>query len=348
MERRVTLRDVAEAAGVSKTTAVFVLNERPNFSVPEETRRRVQSAARNLGYRRNGLAAALSRGKTGSLGLVIPTRTDQRDPTSGEDYLLGILLGATRAAAAAGLRLTTISYATDQPLTAEVVTDQRVDGLILVGIMDEDFTRAVYATGFPCVTLGSGYAERRVTADNRGGAVQAVEHLIELGHQRIAHFGMSFTVANTERQQGWRETLERHHLPAEVTEHDLDTMVDCLCTPSPDRPTAVFCHNDARASQVLRAARRRGLRIPDDLSVVGFDGGLIADVSDLTSVRNPLHEQAALAVEWLLKLSEGENPPAPPPVPTKLIVRYTTAPPSSSPLSSLLLSPISPSQEVLP
>jgi DNA-binding LacI/PurR family transcriptional regulator len=327
--RRITLRDVAEAAGVSKTTAVFVLNERPNFSVPEETRRRVQEAARRLGYRRNGLAAALSRGRMGSIGIVIALNSAARGPGVGDEFLLGILLGATRAAAAAGLRLTTIPYAMDRPPTPDDVTDQRVDGLILVAIMNEEYARAVYATGFPCVTFGSGYAApgRRITADNIGGARLAVEYLIGLGHRNIAYFGRENTESDQERRRGWRETVQEHGLRPVVAETSLERILAPLQSNRDDRPTAVFCHNDARASLLIDSARRCGLSVPDDFSVVGFDGGVVAEAVGLTTIRNPLEEQARVAVDLLMRLAAGEEPEPPAPLPTDLIVRHTTAPP---------------------
>jgi DNA-binding LacI/PurR family transcriptional regulator len=329
--RRITLRDVAEAAGVSKTTAVFILNERPNFSVPDETRRRVQDAARRLGYRRNGLAAALSRGKTGSIGIVIAMNSASRGPGIGNEFLLGILMGATRAAAAAGLRLTTIPYAMDGPPSPEDVTDQRVDGLILVAIMNEEYVRAVYATGFPCVTFGSGWAEpgRRVRPDNVGGARLAVEHLIALGHRNIAYCGRHNTESDEERRRGWRETLTAHGLTPAVEENSLDAILQHIETDSPDRPTAVFCHNDARASLLMNAARQRGLSVPGHVSIVGFDDGVVAEAVGLTTIRNPLEEQATVAVDLLMRLAAGEEPEAPAPLPTELIVRHTTAPPGN-------------------
>jgi LacI family transcriptional regulator len=328
---RPTLRDVAAAAGVSKTTAVFVLNERPNFSIPEETRSRVQNAAKRLGYRRNGLAAALSQGRTGSIGIVISTSPAWRDMELGDGYLLGILLGAARAASAAGLRLTTISYTPDNPPTPDEVTDNRVDGLILVGIMEEEFTQAVYATGFPCVTIGSGYALRRITVDNISGATQAVEHLLALGHRRIAYASPGLTQADRERRQGWQETMARHDLSTEGLEMDWEPLLEWLKSGSPDAPTAVFCRNDSYAALLMRAVRQSGIRIPDDLSVVGFDSGIIAEAMDLTSVRNPLPEQTVCAIDVLSRLIAGEELPALVTVPAELNVRHSTAVPTKVP-----------------
>jgi len=316
---------VAAAAGVSKTTAVFVLNDRPNFSIPEETRTRVQNAAKLLGYRRNGLAAALSHGKTGSIGIVVNIEAGQQDSELGASYLLGVLLSATQAASAAGLRLTTIAYDVTNPPPPDEVTDNRVDGLLLVGIMDEAFTRAVYGTGFPCVTVGSGYALRRVTADNAAGATQAVEHLISLGHRRIAYASPGLTRADRERRQGWLETMERHGLPSDGLEQDWEPLLEWIESQAPDAPTAVFCRNDSYAALLVPAARRKGIRVPEDLSVVGFDSGIIAEAMELTSVRNPLPELTARAVEMLTGLIAGKEVPELVTLPTKLNVRRSTA-----------------------
>jgi LacI family transcriptional regulator len=327
-QQRPTLRDVAEAAGVSKTTAVFVLNERPNFSIPQETRLRVQKAAQKLGYHRNGLAAALSSGRTGSIGIVIASSSDEADPQLGDDYLLGILLGANRAAANADLRLTMIAYTPTQISSPEVVTDRRVDGLILVGIQDEDYCREIYATGFPCVTVGSGYAERRITVDNRGGARAAVEHLIALGHRRIAFASPKKTEADKERGQGWRETMQQYGLPTDGWEQDWEPLFSWIISGSPDRPTAIFCRNDGYAAFLIRAARRQGLRIPEDLSVIGFDNSVVAEALDLTSVRNPLSEQMTAAVNMLSRLIAGEEIVTHITLPSELTLRRSTASPA--------------------
>ncbi|HVK02736.1 MAG TPA: LacI family DNA-binding transcriptional regulator [Armatimonadaceae bacterium] len=328
-QTRPTLRDVAEAAGVSKTTAVFVLNERPNFSIPQETRTRVQNAAKRLGYRRNGLAAALSHGRTGSIGLVVNAPLGHGETELGASYLLGVILGATQAASAARLRLTTIGYDGDNPPTPDEVTDNRVDGLIVVGVMEESFTRAVYDTGFPCVTVGSGYALRRVTADNVGGATQAVEHLIALGHRRIAYASPGLTEADIERRQGWQEAMRRHGLPSDGLEQDWEPLLERLLARGPDAPTAVFCRNDSYAALLIPAARKAGLRVPEDVSVVGFDSGIIAQAMELTSVRNPLPELTVRAVEMLTGLIAGKETETLVTLPTELNVRRSTAPPAA-------------------
>jgi LacI family transcriptional regulator len=317
---------VAEAAGVSKTTAVFVLNDRPNFSVPEETRLRVRNAAKSLGYRRNGLAAALSRGKSGSIGIFLKTNTNWSNPEIGEEYLLGITLGATRAAAARGLRLTTIAYTDENPLLVDELTDHRVDGLIVVGILEEKVVRDLYATGFPCVTIGSGYSEHRVTADNIGGAKLAVEHLIALGHRRIAYASPDITEAELERGQGWREAMAEHGLCCDGLRQDWLSLKEWLVSGAPDRPTAVFCRNDGYAAFLIRALKEQGIRVPEDISLVGFDSGIVAKSLDLTSVQNPLPEQTTVAIDLLLRRIAGEETPARVTLPTQLDIRRSTAP----------------------
>jgi LacI family transcriptional regulator len=339
--RRITLRDVAEEAGVSKTTAVFVLNQRPNFSVPEETRRRIHDAAARLGYRRNGLAAALSRGRTGTIGLIVQTSSTPDGPALGEDFLLGALLSATHAAANAGLRLTTIPYNQRNPPTADDVTDKRVDGLILVAIQDEAFARSVYATGYPCVTIGSGYAERRIVPDNRSGAAAAVAHLADLGHRYIAYLSNEGNTVSQERREGWKRGLYEYGCTG-IESSNHNDLAAYIAGTDPERPTAVVCFNDGRAAQLIHAAEKCGLSAPQDFSVIGFDNGVVAQSLQLTTVHTGMLEQTAAAIDLIKRLANGETVEAPPPISTRLIVRRSTASLSEMSVSRRLSCPSAP------
>jgi LacI family transcriptional regulator len=329
---RVTLRDVARLAQVSKTTASYVLSETPGFQVQESTRRRVFAAAERLGYRRNALAAALSSGRIHAVGVVLFDLVSRRENLPGRTYAKDITLPIVEAAAAAGLRATLLPVTSPEPESVSEFADQRVDGVILVSFREEAFVRAVYATGVPCVEINSAFGDRSVHADNAGGMEAAVAHLAALGHRRIVHWrGEPGRVTAERRAQGFSDALRRHDLtPADrQIVWDADALRAFLAQDAGERPTAVVCFNDVLASNVLDIARERGLRVPEALSVIGFDDSILAVAARprLTTIHMPLAELADAAIGVLQSLWRGEEePPLPPPLPVRLVVRESTGP----------------------
>lgn len=335
----ITVRDVAEAAGVSKTTAVYVLNDAPHLKVPPATRERVLMAARRLGYRRNGVAAALSRGRLHTVGLVVDRFRPEDTGPLDNVYAKDVLSAVTGVAAEAGLRMTVMAVRPDSLPPVEEVVDRRVDGLILISMQDDDFARALYATGFPCVSIGSGYAERRVPVDNRGGAAAAAEHLIGLGHRRfLCAIDLHRTgQASRDRHDGFLEAAGRHGLRlggAVMVAPPRDAPEMLRSLPLAERPTAVFAFNDQDAWQIVRRVRALGMEVPRDLSVVGYDNNILAEtcVPPLTTVVNPLRAQAEAALQVLQALWRGEQDvPQPDTIPMTLVVRESTGPPPTLP-----------------
>jgi DNA-binding LacI/PurR family transcriptional regulator len=334
----VTLRDVALAAGVSKTTAVHILNNVPHFKATDATRRRVVEAATRLGYRRNAIASALTRGRIHTIGVVVPLSRADVAVSLNSVYAKEMLVTIAEAARQVGLRITLIPLTGSEPVASEEVSDGRVDGLVLVQVHNPEQVRSLYDSGLPCVAITAEHSPRSVRPDNRGGAALAAEYLIELGHRRIAHrCDTSRGEAARERLTGFQEAIARHRL--------LET--DCPVSRNPDetrallelppaaRPTAVHAFNDALALETVRVARSVGLRVPEDLSVVGFDNNILASLCEppLTTIHNPLPELASAAITVLQALWEGEEPPPTAPIPTRLIVRASTAPPATLSLS---------------
>lgn len=324
MGKAVTINDVAREAGVSKTTAVFVLNDRPGFGASEGTRTRVRDAAQKLGYRRSGLARALSTGRIYTVGVVLRLDGGYLHYSV---YAKDVLAAMARACRAAGLRLTLIPFL-EGSLAVDEVVDQRVDGLILVSHYDDVFAQQVYASRFPTVSIGSGYAERLIDIDQRGGVRAATEYLMGLGHRKIGHVqgGTLTSRAAQERRAGYLDAMEAAGL-----EPHCDTLPEALTKlTTPERPTAFVTYNDNAAWQLTVAARDAGLRIPDDLSVIGFDNNVLAEtaVPPLTTVENPLDAQAEGALKALQCLWQGKEPPPMAPIPTRLIHRHSTAAPA--------------------
>jgi LacI family transcriptional regulator len=206
-----------------------------------------------------------------------------------------------------------------------------VDGLIIASARDSEFVRGVYAAGIPCVEVGSGYGKRLIHSDNEGAAALAVAHLTALGHRRIAHWrGQSDSYASRHRVEGFVSAARQRGLRPEDTPvlASREAVSAALRRPAAARPTAVFAVNDYQASITLDIARGAGLRVPEDLSVIGFDNNVLAEAArpTLTTIQNPLDEQADAAIALLQALWRGEqNPPLPPAIPTKLIIRESTA-----------------------
>lgn len=334
--RAVTIRDVAEAAGVSKTTAVYVLNNTPHFNVPDATRRRVHDAASRLGYRRNAIASALSRGRIHTIGVVLPFYPESGDQAHVSTvYAKAMLVAISVAAQEVGLRITVVPITPENPVSITDVTDGRVDGLILVQVHDPASVSVLYDAGLPCVAITAEHCPRSVRPDNRGGAALAVEHLVGLGHRRIVHRrNPQDNESCLERIAGFQDAVAQFGLdPAECpVVASPAQLLACLQLEPERRPTAVFAFNDVLAVEALRMARREGLRTPEDLSVVGFDNTVLASVCEppLTTVHNSLAELASAAIETLQSLWRGEEPPPTEPVPTWLVVRSSTAPPATT------------------
>lgn len=331
---RPTIFDVARASGVSYSTVSRVVNGLPN--IKPETRGRVETAMRELGYVAHLSARALATGRSNQIGLLVQQLEDA--------FFLGVIAGVDRAVMEAGYDLllcTTHDRPEKETAYVARLTHGMVDGLlVLMPRSLPDYLDGLLATRTPFVLIDHDDGAPGcdvVNAANRGGAGAAVEHLASLGHRRIAIItGALETGSSHERIAGWRESLEAAGLPVaeeliatgdyeEARGHDAAHELLSL----PDPPTSIFASNDRAALGVLQAARERGLRVPDDLSVVGFDDepGASRTRPGLTTVRQPLRDMGATAVErLLLRMRDPDAPPRVTVLPTELIVRGSTGP----------------------
>jgi LacI family transcriptional regulator len=338
-QRTITINDVARAAGVSKATVSVALSSGTSpgatVRVATATRLRVRKAAEDLGYIKSGLALALSSGRTYTVGLVSQADSLSDKVSSFNAYQKDVMIAVTCACARAGLRMTTILVSKPGTTSSAEIVDGRVDGAILATLQDDELCRDIFMRGFPAVTIGSGHAERRVWPDNRGGMSQAVEHLYSLGHQRILYVGYPESNfgrwTKEERRDGYRDAMLARGLTPRFD--NVRTIREVLGESPVTRPTACVCFCDAIAIDVMRAARQCRIEVPGDLSVVGFDDGVIAQSADprLTTVENPIDAQAETAISLLQSLWRQEPAVSPPPVSTSLIIRESTA---TAPLTS--------------
>jgi LacI family transcriptional regulator len=312
---RATIRDIADLAGVSIATVSRVLNDRPD--VAPETRETVLQVVREHGFSTNRGARGLSSGRTGMIGLTLPLVADA--------YFGPILSGAAEALYERDLRivLAPTLHEHDREVTlVERLARGTTDGAILMLPEEsEQELRALQSHGYPFVVVDPREPPPEgiacVAAMHAAGAKQATEHLLELGHRRIgAITGPPGWYATEERLVGFRAALASAGIlldPELIVHSDFRLEWGARAAEQllslDDPPTAIFGFNDNVAIGALHAAHRRGLRVPEDLSVVGFDDTAqsVIVVPQLTSVRQPLAEMGRMGVSLLTRLMNGQR-----------------------------------------
>lgn len=340
---RVTLTDVARAAGVGVATVSRALNGRGDVS--EETVIRVRTAATSLGYRPSVTARALRRGSFNALSVVVSE--------SVWGWWEPVLRAASAAAAEAGFHLFVHPVANaDGGIVGliEGLADVPTEGVIAVTEADQEEVRAACERiGLPVVAIDdSAHTVRLATiaADNRAGAKEMTRHLLDLGHRRIAFVGATTDelipawgegLFVEERLAGYREALEEAGIAFD------DSLVLAWTHPDDEShelveplgelldagivPDAIFCVADLAAAPVLRTLSARGLSVPEDVSVVGFDDERAAVLLNprLTTMRQPYDEMGRLAVDLLRRAIDGEETAARRhALPTTLVERDST------------------------
>ena len=335
-QRKVTLKDVAEKAGVDRSVVSRVLNRDPALNIREETRERVQRAIEELNYRPNAIARSLRISQAGAFGLLIPDFTNP--------IYSSIIRGAEAAAARADRLLLTgsISGESFEPgRYVELLSRGRVDGLLLAGTMEsgelmEDRLRRL---GLPYIWLNRHPpgSWRYVVLDDERASVLAVEHLAGLGHRRIAHISGPESADTAQRRRaGYVNAIEGTGLDFDkrlVVEADYTNaggagaMNTLLQLPEP--PTAVFVANVASAIGALYAASIAGFSVPEEVSVLAVHDLPMAGylTPPLTTVRMPLEELGRRGVELLSTVPEEDEIEEILAGPMELVVRSSTKPP---------------------
>lgn len=342
MPKRPTSADVATEAGVSRTTVSFVLNGRTDIKIPDETRGRVLQAAERLGYHPHAPARQLAGGRSHILALVLRQTPEQ---IAADAILAETLRGLATAARSQGFRVMVEPLAPEGPegpdgAYAALLRAQHADGLIISGPrVDDPHLTALVRDGFPIVLQGTlpGLDVASVDVDNLAGARVAVEHLLALGHRRIAcitNAPLVYTAA-TERLEGYRRALRDAGIeidPTLVATADFDApsghaaMQRLLAQADFE---AVFVASDVVALGAIGALREAGHRVPDDVSVVGFDDIPLAAYFDppLTTIRLPAFELGQAAGRALLERIADPAAAGRTLLMTELVVRASTAPP---------------------
>ena len=308
-----------------------------SYGIHKETREKVLAIAAELNYRPNRVARGLATGRSHTVGLVV---SDIRNP-----FFAEIARGAEDAAFAAGCDLVLCNSDLDaekQMHYIQSLLDKRVDGLVMnsVGSLDRSQQEFLAGSGVPVVLLNRPRSDSNfstVTADNPEGGFRAASHLMQFGHLRIAHLTGPRDDGNLrERSRGFLRALAGHAGASPIVVHGDHTfaggfaMMSALLRNDP-AVTAVFAGNDVIAFGAVRAILEAGLRVPDDISIVGFDDIELASVihPPLTTVRQPKYETGKAAIEILLAGADRNRPSLPEHrvLDIELIERQSCAPP---------------------
>jgi LacI family transcriptional regulator len=333
---RATITDVASEAGVHPSTVSRVLNGHAGSTIRPATRERVLAAADVLGYRPSALARSLRLQRTLTLGMLVPDITNP--------FFSSIIKGAEDAARERGYNLI-LCNSEDQPereaAYLRLLRERQVDGVLIASSQMADETiEGLRADSFPFVLVNRAAQDGEdlaVVVDNHAAAVEVVAHLAALGHRRVGHIaGPQNTTTGRDRREGYEAGVRAHglaHEPALVVEADAfsedagDRALGIMLA-GPARPTAVFAANDLIAVGMLQRLRRIGVRVPDDLSIVGFNDIPLAGLLEpaLTTVRVPQLAMGVAGAHLLIDRLEGR------PIgeirltlPTELVIRASSA-----------------------
>lgn len=332
-----TVKDIARQLNLSTSTVCYALNGGPR-TVTEEVRKKVLEKARELDYRPNRLARSLVKGSTHTIGVVPPsTETNvflspfvqlawnaivNEAETSGQDILLF---------AAKNLN------SPNEPGLG--LLDGRIDGVIFIAPMhNAGPIMSVTERGLPFASICSSPDAPGVhmTADNAQGIRQAIRHLVELGHERIAHIAGSPDSPDGQiRLEAFKESMRELGLPIPDGYIEQSSFTRSFGYEATlrllrlkNRPTAIVASNDELGVGACTAAREMGLDVPSDLSVVGFDDTEMASLCypPLSTIQQPISDMAAAAVRAVIRLAAGQNDVKSICFPTKLVTRASTAP----------------------
>ncbi|MBE0696960.1 MAG: LacI family DNA-binding transcriptional regulator [Anaerolineaceae bacterium] len=321
LAKRVTSMDVAKRAGVSRTTVSFVLNKVEGMQISEETKKRVFTAAHDLGYVPDAAAQALASGRSKTIGLFLARRSQV---IASDMYLTQVMEVLVHEVNRHGMRLLleVVEDYEHPDSYLKLVRSNSIDGVLYSGPLIQDSAlRSLIDHGIPTVLMGNlpNMPYPSVDIDNRAAAERAVQHLIQLGHRRIA----CITNANPSysgaagRLQGYRDALDCAGIPFEVELvrygdfdpesgfHQMNNLIEA------GKPmTAAFVASDIVALGAMAAIREHGMEIPQDIALVGFDDVPVAKYihPSLTTIKLPMEELTRCACDMLVGMIRGKHP----------------------------------------
>jgi LacI family transcriptional regulator len=334
--QRITLKKLAEHLSLSRTTISMILNDVPEATrFPEETRQRVVESARRLGYRPNYFARSLGRKRTYLIGVIAPD--------FGNGYEAALLSGFQRCLLNTGYTSFISTHLWSRSLLqrhVETLRDRGAEGLLLINATPDE------SPGVPAVTICTDRSPiwcTRVSIDNAFGIGEAINHLVDLGHREIAFIkGPEWSGDTKERWNAVlatcktlglhvdpRLTVQLERLEPPGTRHAEEGRIAAQELLRRGKPfTAIIAFNDVSALGAMAALREGGYKVPEDVSVMGFDDIEFASIAypALTTIRQPLHEMGASAAELLLRKLTNDEKVRNLRVRPELIVRSSTCP----------------------
>jgi len=329
-----SIKDIARIANVSSSTVSRALQN--SHLISRGTAERIQHIAKESGYRASAIARGLVTQKTKTIGVVVTTIADP--------FVSEVVNGIEECGNDHGYSVFLANSNADPERETRVVhsfSERRVEGVVVTSSRVGALYRPLLSEmRIPIVLINNqhpGEFVNSVLIENVKGSSDVTNHLIQLGHRRIAYLGDRFGYqSDMERLTGYRDALERAGLPftPELVVHGdgkceggMSGVEVLLNLPKP--PTAIFCYNDMTALGALRQLNLRKICVPRDISLIGFDDLFIASYTQppLTTVRQPRRLMGRLAMESLLKLLAGEDSATTIKVPAELIIRESTAPP---------------------
>ena len=335
---KITIQEVAEYAGVGIGTVSRVLNQ--SASVSEDTRQKVMEAINILGYKPDAIARQLAR-KDRARNIGVITRPFIKDYYSFAERLRGVQLAIEASHKSYELMLfSTISMRDYNQRLKSIIRNGLIDGLLILDLRISEYQFAeLEDANVPFVSVGHYYSQKWdcIVSDNTHGGYIATEHLIKLGHHNIGYIGNELIdedgfLVSGERFKGYQKALEDYGIPflverVSLGQHNFQTshhLTKNLLNLS-DRPTAIFSMSDTQALACIATIREFGLRVPEDISVIGYDDLEISEQVGLTTVRQHLQLTGELGMVHLIQKLEHATMKKPPTLPAlQVIARNTT------------------------
>ncbi|MCL4559179.1 MAG: LacI family transcriptional regulator [Chloroflexi bacterium] len=331
----ITIGEIARQAGVSKTTVSRVLNNKPD--VDPATREKIMALINEYNFQPNAFAKAISRQSSSQhIGLLIPHKAEY---VFSNAFYTEVMRGVSTELDEQGYYLM-LCYAHDVNYM-DIYHQKRVEGFVLLspGSYNKNIIETLNAEEVPFVSTSKISEQETMTyvdIDNHQGGMLVMEHLIALGHRRIAYIGKPSLTSSIERMNSHRVALEKHGLPYDPslvlvpetssTESGHDAARFLMQDDNP--PTAIFLANDVMAVGAIKAIQESGFRVPEDVSVVGFDDIPLAMYVNptLTTVRQPAYEKGRCAARMLIEILQKKPIPHCQIMDVELIVRGSTGP----------------------
>lgn len=312
----VTMKEIAEKAGVSRTTVSFVLNGRchQDQRISKAVQKKILDTAKKLGYVRNDLVLSLVKGRTHAIGIV----------SEFKDFVFPIIRGYAQEAQNHGysLRLFQVDDDLESALTKAI--QARMDAIVCLGISSslvKNIPHHFFNMGIPIAGLNQTGHPEHPFLDQQNSAAAMTEYLVECGYKKIICYGGNYPQMPL-REAGYREVMEKYQLPSQFLNHHSVSPDDIIDL----NPDAVFCGDDYLACRLLQAAYLRNIRIPDAFGVAGFGNTNVSNFSSpaLTTVDESFFESGVISMRNIILSIENKKFPEQTPITGKLIIREST------------------------